>query len=88
VGLERGPLSLMSTIEELLGRESSGSSLESLEQGSIALTTWRTLSGKVGIKFADKRWSLGRYSSLTDSGHGVNFSFSRYRENVALITWW
>jgi hypothetical protein len=28
VGLERGPLSLVSTIEELLGRNSSGSGLE------------------------------------------------------------
>jgi hypothetical protein len=28
VGLERGPLSLVSTIEELLGRKSSGSDLE------------------------------------------------------------
>jgi hypothetical protein len=28
VGLERGPLSLVSTIEELLGRKSSGSGLE------------------------------------------------------------
>jgi hypothetical protein len=28
VGLERNPLSLVSTIEELLGRKSSGSSLE------------------------------------------------------------
>jgi hypothetical protein len=31
VRLERGPLSLMSTIEELLGRKSSGSGLESRE---------------------------------------------------------
>jgi hypothetical protein len=31
VGLERGPLSFMSTIEELLGRKSSGSGLESRE---------------------------------------------------------
>jgi hypothetical protein len=29
--LERGPLSLVSTIEELLGRKSSGSGLESRE---------------------------------------------------------
>jgi hypothetical protein len=29
VGLERGPLSLVSTTEELLGRKSSGSGLES-----------------------------------------------------------
>jgi hypothetical protein len=33
VGLERGPLSLMSTIEELLGRESSGCGLENREYG-------------------------------------------------------
>jgi hypothetical protein len=31
VGLERGPLSLVSTIEELLGRKNSGSGLESRE---------------------------------------------------------
>jgi hypothetical protein len=29
VGLERGPLSLLSTVEELRGRKSSGSGLES-----------------------------------------------------------
>jgi hypothetical protein len=33
VGLERGPLSLVSTIEELLGRKSSGSGLERREYG-------------------------------------------------------
>jgi hypothetical protein len=33
VGLERGPLSLMNTIEELLERKSSGSGLESREYG-------------------------------------------------------
>jgi hypothetical protein len=33
VGLERGPLSLVSTIEELLGRNSSRSSLETREYG-------------------------------------------------------
>jgi hypothetical protein len=42
VGLERGPLSLVSTIEELLRRKSSGSGLENLDYGrtgSAALTT-------------------------------------------------
>jgi hypothetical protein len=34
VGLERGPLSLVSTSEELLGRKSSGSGLEIREYGS------------------------------------------------------
>jgi hypothetical protein len=33
LGLERGPLSLVSTIEELLGRKSSGSGLETQEYG-------------------------------------------------------
>jgi hypothetical protein len=33
VGLERGPLSLVSTTEELLGSNSSGSGLESREYG-------------------------------------------------------
>jgi hypothetical protein len=33
VGLERGPLSLVSTTEELLGKNSSGSGLENREYG-------------------------------------------------------
>jgi hypothetical protein len=33
VGLERGPLSLVSKIEELLGRNSIGSGLEIIEYG-------------------------------------------------------
>jgi hypothetical protein len=33
MGPERGPLRLVSTIEELLGRKSSGSGLESQEYG-------------------------------------------------------
>jgi hypothetical protein len=33
VGLERGPFSLVSEIEEILGRKSRGSGLEILEHG-------------------------------------------------------
>jgi hypothetical protein len=33
MGLERGPLSLVSTIEELLGRKISGSDLENRDYG-------------------------------------------------------
>jgi hypothetical protein len=40
VGLEQGPLSLMSTIEELLGRNSSGSGLENWEYGHGGPLRW------------------------------------------------
>jgi hypothetical protein len=40
VGLERGPLSLVSTNEELLGRKSSGSGLENQEYGCGDSLRW------------------------------------------------
>jgi hypothetical protein len=67
VGLERGPFSIVSTIEELLGRNSSGSCLENREYGCGDLLSWprNTLYlQKVGTNFANKRRSLGRIVRL------------------------
>jgi hypothetical protein len=47
VGLERGPPSLVSTIEKLLGRKSSGPGLVNRKygrRGSATLTTWQQLA--------------------------------------------
>jgi hypothetical protein len=73
MGLERGPLSLVSTIEELLGRKTSGSGLENREYGrsDVTVIMWHPLSAKFGTNLADKRRSVGRYSSFADSGHGI-----------------
>jgi hypothetical protein len=66
--LERGPLSLMSTIEELLERKSSGSGIRTWEYGRRDPPRWPhdTLSAKVGSNFADKCQSLIQCSLLVD----------------------
>jgi hypothetical protein len=86
-GSERGRLSLVSTIEELLGRKTSVSSIENSQYGHMdaTLTTWYLLSTNVGSNFAEKWRSLGRYSSLTDSGHGFYLVF--YAKFCGIILW-
>jgi hypothetical protein len=69
VGLEQSLLSLVITIEELLGRKGSGSGLENQEYGHKNLLCWPCNAfypQKVGTNFADKRRSLGRCNSFMD----------------------
>jgi hypothetical protein len=68
VGLERGPVSLMSTTEELLKRKSSGSGLESREYGSRDPSRWPR-----GTLYSQKL----ALSSLTSGGRSAGIVRSR-----------
>jgi hypothetical protein len=74
VGLERSRLDLVSTTEELLGRNSSSSGLERLKYGRRDPLRWprdTLYPQKLALTSLTSGGSLGRYSSLTDWGHGV-----------------
>jgi hypothetical protein len=74
VGLERDPLSLVSTIEELFGRKSSDSSLEIREYGCRYPQRWprgTAYPQKLVLNSPDKWRSLCRCSLLAYWGHWV-----------------
>jgi hypothetical protein len=82
-GSGTGPISLMSTTEELLERENSGSGLEIRDYGrggSAALTTRHPQ--KLALSSPTSGGPLGRYRSLADSGQGF---FSLYYIGCSLI---
>jgi hypothetical protein len=70
VGLKRGPLSLVSTTEEQLGRKKSFIGLYNRHygrKGSADLTTLRPLLAKVGTVIADKK-DIYIYIKRADQG--------------------
>jgi hypothetical protein len=82
VGLKWGPLSLVSTIEELLDRKISGCGLGNQQHGHRDPSC-----SPRGILYPQKLAlisppsggrSLGRYISLADSGHGVSLATFRW----------
>jgi hypothetical protein len=59
VGLDQGPLSLASTTDELIGRNSSGSGLESREYGRRDSSRWPR-----GTLYPQKSWHNSAYSHI------------------------
>jgi hypothetical protein len=72
VGLVEGPLSLVSTTEELLERKSSGFGLENRDYGRRGYTALTTRHPSIRQNLALTSLTIGgRYSSNADSSHGV-----------------
>jgi hypothetical protein len=95
VGLERGPLSLVSTTEELLGSSSSGSGLENREYGrgdplrwqrDNAITSPTSGSHSVGlVRLRTKATEFACYSTQLLQEREGGFCFSRLLERWLLF---
>jgi hypothetical protein len=75
VGLERSPLSLVSTTEELLEGRSSGSGVENRDyslRASAAMTA-RNPSTRKSLHYPRRQEAVAQSDSLVDSGHGEFF---------------
>jgi hypothetical protein len=72
VGLERGPLSLVRTTVELLGRNSSGSGQENPNYDRGDPLRWpRNTLYPQKLALLRQQAAVGRHSSLADQSHGV-----------------
>jgi hypothetical protein len=89
VGFKRGPFSLVSTIEELLERRSSGSGLETREYGRRDLSRWPRYTlypQKVGTNFADKG---GRsFGIVLSRAHAAKRERERESNRVGSVERW
>jgi hypothetical protein len=88
VGLERGPLSLAITTEELLETKNSGSGLENRDRGRRDPPRWpreTSPSAKVGTNYADKRLSLGMTVGILRSQTKATKFVSLYHIYIAYI---
>jgi hypothetical protein len=87
VGLERGPLSLASTTEALLGRKSSGSGPENREHGRWDALRWHA-TPSIRKKFAlISLTSRGRWTEATEFVLFVMKQDQRNPTGVEIYDW-
>jgi hypothetical protein len=81
VGLERGPLSLVSTIEELLGKKSSGSGLKNREYGFRDPSRWPRCSlYRQNLELTSTTSGGLSVGIVRSRAQATEFSFSSFRD--------